>query len=351
MDKKLLVFLVCLVIIIISIVFYFFNSTRIIADSNNIIVNNYEINFDSLSLEQKIAQMIIIRGDDNTNIELMKLNMGGVFFDRQISEQDYSSSINQYKNVSLIRLFVTTDLEGAWNPFTIFKQFPGFLEINNSEEAYEIGLRGGKLLKKLGFNLNFAPVAEFDDKIYGGRVFLGNKSEIKAKLENYINGLQKGAYGTCKHYPGKGMINNLHLMKDEQEITQDDLELFEVCFKNNISSIMIGHQIVNGELNSNGKPSSVSEEIISSLGNFSGLVISDEINMQGLKLFYKNKVEIYKDLINSGENLILDFDLNVRSADKLIDSIAREVKEGKISEENINKSVKKILIAKGYKIR
>ena len=82
------------------------------------------------------------------------------------------------------------------------------------------------------------------------------------------------------------MINNLHYQEDKQEISKEDLRLFEVCFNNNISGVMVGHQIVNGELDSKGKPSSVSEEIIKSLDNFSGLIISDEINMNGLKSFY-----------------------------------------------------------------
>ena len=72
--------------------------------------------------------------------------------------------------------------------------------------------------------------------------------------------------------------------------------------------------------------------------------------MKGLKDFYPNKEEMYKDLINSGQNLILDFKLTPRSALKLLSNIEEQVKQGQISEENINKSVKKILKAKGYKI-
>jgi beta-glucosidase-like glycosyl hydrolase len=113
---------------------------------------------------------------------------------------------------------------------------------------------------------------------------------------------------------------------------------------------MIGHHIVSGELNSAGKPSSVSEEVIASLNDFSGLVIADEINMAGLKSFYQDKTEQYVGLINAGENLILDFDLNPVSLYKLILEIEKEVEKGRINEEKIDKSVRKILKMKGYKV-
>jgi beta-glucosidase-like glycosyl hydrolase len=146
------------------------------------------------------------------------------------------------------------------------------------------------------------------------------------------------------------MIKNTHLRRDTQNISKEDLELFEACFKKNISAVMIGHQISEGLVNSKGKPSSVSPEVISSLKNFSGLVISDEINMLGLRSFYYDKTKLYMDLINSGENLILDFRLSPVSAYNLIVSIEKEVTHGKISKEKIDESAEKILEAKGYKV-
>jgi len=342
------VFLIIIILIIIINLIYIIKNKN---ETNNIKLENNNIDFNSLTLKQKIAQMIVVRGDDKIDPDFTNQNVGGIFLDRQKSEEDYIKIISKNQNNSKIKLFVTTDMEGAWNPFTIFTQFPSFSEINSSEEAYKTGLDEGLLLKRIGFNLNFAPVAEYSDKSYGGRAFLGNKSEIKSKLKSYITGLQKNTLGTCKHFPGKGMINNLHLITDKENITNDDLELFNDCINNNISSIMIGHQITEGKIESFGKPSSVSKEVISSLGNFSGLIISDEINMQGLKSLYKNKVDIYRDLINSGDNVILDFDLDSKSLDKLTDSISKMVYNGTINGENINKSVKKILIAKGYKIK
>ena len=131
------------------------------------------------------------------------------------------------------------------------------------------------------------------------------------------------------------METNLHLVIDEQTISEDDLYLFEVCLENNISSIMVSHQIAKGELDSGKKHSTVSEEVISNIDD-SILVIADEINMQGLKAFYPDKTKLYIDLINSGENLILDFDLDSVELYELIQEIELQVEKGNIDEDKIN---------------
>ena len=300
-----------------------------------IIIEKDSINFNSITLRQKIAQMIMIRADSEENTALLKLNIGGIFLDKQKSAEEYADLIRQYNKNSEIRLFIATDLEGNWNPFADFKEFPKFSDIKNNEEAGRAGEGHGELLKELGFNMNFAPVSEFEDRIYGGRAFSGSREEVKSKLKAYIEGLQENVLGVCKHYPGKGMIKNLHLEKDEQNISTKDLELFEYCIKNNITGIMIGHQIVNGELNSEGKPSSISKEIIESIPE-NILIISDEINMLGLKSFYTDKREMYRDLINAGNNLIPDFKLDKQSAYKLILELEQDVRNGKIEEEKVS---------------
>ena len=95
--------------------------------------------------------------------------------DKQESLKDYKKLIQKYQDKSKIKLFVSTDFEGAWSPFTKAnvseKNFPKFSDIKNSQEAYFIGKEQGKLLKELGFNIDFSPVAEFKDLAYGGAGF------------------------------------------------------------------------------------------------------------------------------------------------------------------------------------
>jgi len=345
-------FVLVLILVLIMFLFYlFFKPVEITENTDNLIIENNVVDLNSLTLRQKIAQMIIVRGDSE-DIGFTKLNIGGIFLDRQNSKYDYEELIKKYQDNSKLKLLISTDLEGAWTPFKEKRlRFPYFSEIKTSQEAYEIGLEHRDFLKKVGFNLNFAPVAEYSDDVYGGRAFTGTDQEIKDKLESYIKGLQENVMGTCKHYPGKGMIKNLHYIRDTQTISKEDLELFELCINNNISAIMIGHQISEGELDSNGKPGTVSKNVIDSLEDFQGLIIADEINMQALKSFYYlNKVELYVDLINAGNEVILDFDLNSKEVYKLILNIEKEVEKGKIDENKIDENVREILLSKGYEI-
>jgi beta-glucosidase-like glycosyl hydrolase len=311
-----------------------------------------EIYFRNLNLKQKIAQMIIIRAEIPKTFKLIEEGIGGIFLDRQKSENNYKKIIKKFEKDAKIKLFVSTDMEGAWNPFKFFKKFPKFSEIKDEKQAYQIGFEQGRILKKIGFNLNFSPVAEYTDEVYGGRVFTGTKEEIQKKLDYYIKGLQKNVFAVCKHYPGKDMFSNLHLNKAKKNISKKDLDLFRICFKNRIKGIMISHLIVREKLNSKNKPSSVSKEVIDSLKNFKGLIISDEINMRGLNLFYLfNKRKKYRDLINSGENIILDFKLTYKTFHKLYKKLEKDIQIKKIDIKKIDESVKKILKTKGYKIK
>lgn len=322
-------------------------------NTENITLENNQVNLSSLTPKQKLAQMIIVRGDKK-DLDFTKLNVGGIFLDRQDSEQEYKRLIDQYQENSKIKLLISTDLEGAWTPFRKnvqeYQIFPKFSEINSSEEAYEVGHRHGILLDSIGFNINFAPVAELSDSAYGGRAFQGTNQEIKEKIESYIQGLQENVLGTCKHYPGNSLNVNLHFRNSVETITQEDLDLFNTCINNDIAAIMVSHQIAEGVISSENKPSTTSPELIQTLKNFKGLIIADEINMLALKNTYPNKRELYAELINAGNNLILDFELNSRELNELLNELEIDLKNKAISQEKVDDSVRKILEMKGYKV-
>lgn len=342
-------FLIVILLIICFFIHYSGGDKTFRINVGNIVIKNGIVDLDSMTFEQKLAQMIIVRGD-REDLGFNRLGVGGIFLDRQNSEEDYRSLIKKYQDNSKLKLFVSTDLEGAWTPFhnpEPHQVFPHFSDINSREEAFNIGLEHGLLLRSIGFNINFAPVSEYFDETYGGRVFLGNKEEISEKISFYISGLQQNVFGTCKHYPGKAMNKNLHYFSDKQVVSKDDLDLFEVCYESNISSVMVSHQIVSGEVNSEGVPSSVSEAVISSVDD-SVLVIADEINMKALSQFYSDKTELYIDLINAGNDLILDFDLDSNDLYDVLENLNNNIERINIS--RVNESVIKILELKGYEV-
>jgi len=313
-----------------------------------------QISISDLSLKEKIAQMIII-GRSEFDPRFLKLGIVGIFIGRLNSKEEYKKFISHYQKNSKIKLFISADVEGYQTPFNKFYKSKSFGEIKNKKQAYNLGKDQGKIMRELGFNLNFSPVVEVRNIVWPGRSFHGNVKEIKEKIRNYIKGLhEEKILATAKHYPGGSLIKDPHLFKFKTKIPCVDLELFDESIKSKTDFIMIGHPIVYGIVDSKGKQCTISPEIIYDLKKkFQGIIITDAITMLGLKKSYTFSFnKIYLDLISAGNDIILDTNYlsTFNKVLKRIKKVEKAVKKGKISEQRINQSVKKILEMKGYEV-
>ena len=361
-EKKkkisLLIFLVALLILydlLMVFAYYYFAGLQVAKSysTENIRVegNGSIVVFDSLSLQQKLAQMMFVSGMRNSE-EIARMNIGGIYLFRESGNRRYyTEMIKKFENASKIKPFFSTDLEGYLNPFKQFYESQALSNITNAHTSQELGREHGKLLQEIGFTMNFAPVAEADGKVWPGRGWNGSTFQIAERVNAYLDGLQSfGIIGVVKHYPG-GSIENKDPHKGvvEKEIRGGELFPFLEAFKK-AQGVMVGQVVVSGDVESEGKPCSVSLACISSIRKegFNGLIITDEINMNGLSNFYTVKEEMYVDLINAGNDVILDFRLTPRSLDKLLRGLEMKVKKGEIDEEKINEATKRILKAKGY---
>ncbi|MBS3137273.1 hypothetical protein J4232_02460 [Candidatus Woesearchaeota archaeon] len=349
-----------IVLIIAIIIFSYLNLNRTallqIESPNNIIIekNTNTIFLETLTLRQKIAQMIITYDKKENKEQLQNLLIGGIHIGAKSSKEEFLSQLSDYQAQAKIPFLLTIDLEGCGNPFESFAKFPAVVNISTNEEAYIIGYQQGLLLKELGFTINFAPVIDLNDTIWKCRTFNGTIEEISEKAASYIKGLQDtGIIATAKHFPGKTIIaNDPHKDIVITIIDKDDIEPFNYVKKENVSAIMVSHQITSGFIDSNGKPSTVSKEVnVKIHEQFDGLVISDEIGMGGLKSYYKDDItNLYIDVFSSGNDLIIYFNTDISQLVQLIDIIETSVKQGKIREKDIDKSVYKILKAKGFNV-
>jgi beta-N-acetylhexosaminidase len=316
------------------------------------------INISEMSLDEKIGQMILVRPDSLNEKYVSELHVGGIFLSKQITKEEYSEYVNFYKNKSKTKLFVAADMEGYWNPFSEFYKSKTFGEINSSEEAYNLGKSHGKILNEIGFNLDFSPIVELSDrnKVWPGRSFIGTNEEVKQKISSYIEGLHsENIFATAKHYPGGNLIKNPHLFKYKVNATKQELEMFDTAINSSVDFIMVGHPIIYGELNSNGKQATISPEVIQPLKKkFEGIIITDAVTMLGLRISYLfNFKKVYPDLVLAGNDIILDTHVN-SNYKKILrrrNEIKKSVLEGKISEGRIDESVKRILEKKGYNIK
>lgn len=314
-----------------------------------------KINFSELTLEEKVGQLIIVKPKKLDERYVNELKIGGIFLNQKISQEEYKKIIYFYKNHSKLNLFIAADMEGYWNSFSKFYSSKSFGKVNDYDEALELGKDHGKILKKLGFNLNFSPVVEVRNNVWVERSFKGSDKEIKQKISGYIKGLhEEKIFATAKHYPGGNLVKNPHLIKYKINATKQELGMFDEAIKSKIDFIMIGHPVIYGELNSNGKQATISPEIIGPLKEkFDGIVITDAVTMLGLRISYLfNFKKVYPDLIRAGNDIILDVHINsnYNQIKKRRDELVKQAKIDKNLEEKINESVKKILIKKGYEI-
>ncbi len=298
---------------------------------------------EELTLREKIAQKIMMHGI-NENIEGIKeLKIGGAYIGSEGSKGKFINLINNLQNQK-IPLFIAADMEGCINPFNEFFISSSLKNIKTEKQAYELGKRHGQIMNELRFNINLAPVVDLNDTIWNCRSFSGDAKEISNFSYNYVKGLQEqDVIATLKHFPGKTIsLKDPHNELVYATIEEEDL----LPYKNtNAKAIMISHIIVNGSINSNSKPAVVSKELIKKLREelkFEGLIITDDIGMEGLKKYYDNKDQMYIDLFKADNDIILTFE-NVNEVKNMIYVVEKAIKEGIIEEKMIDKSVNRIL--------
>ena len=317
------------------------------------IVDNI-ITLDTMTLEQKVAQMVVVHGGTHNMLSWKNMQIGGIHLFALESPELYQDIISQFQQGMQVPFFVTVDYEGCLNPFANFINGTPVSEIDNIGDAFAKGSKDGRLLNELGFSINFAPVVDLNDEIWGCRSFPGNEEEIADLAEAYILGLQsKDMIATAKHYPGQTLVvKDPHKYIVVAKIGKEDIYPYQyLTKKDDVASLMVSHIITTGEIDSKGIPSVVSEELISYLKkDYSGLIISDEINMLGLKDFYPTIEEMYIAVFKAGNDIVLNFNEDPNEVYHMIQVIVGAVDKGIISEDQIDNSVRKILIAKGFNV-
>lgn len=318
-------------------------------------VKNKVVDLQKLTLEQKIAQMVIAIGIKENYWPWKNMQLGGIHLFARQTENIFNNTIIDFQYQMPVPFFVTSDLEGCVSPFGFIRQFTPASEIDSVEKAFDKGVEEGQFLYQLGFNLNFAPVVDLKDDIWKCRSFPGNETEISKLAQAYLTGLQtQDVLGTAKHYPGKTLIvKDPHKYIVAAEIGKKDLYPYEyLAEKGEVKAIMVSHIITSGQINSEGVPSVVSKKVLDDLRtNFNGLIVSDEIHMLGLKNYYSNLDEMYIAVFKAGNDIVLNFDRDPNEIYRMIQVIKAAVEKGEIPEAQIDASVTRILEAKGFSVK
>lgn len=355
-------------IFLILIILFSINNNK--ATNNNVVTNVFKERIDedinSLSLEEKIAQMFIIAIEDNNfsaNLkeELTKYKVGGIIlFKNNIT--DYENTLNLITNIeqtAKIPLFIGVDQEGGdvqrftnLDPykFTTIPTMKKLGETLNPSLAYDVGTVIGKELRTMHINLNFAPVLDINstESFISSRSFGANPTEVSKMAISLAQGLiDNNIIPVFKHFPGHGSTaTNSHyelpiINKTKEELLKSDLIPFQSAIDSGAEIIMVGHLSL-PKITFDTTPASLSKTIINDLLikelGYEGLIITDALNMQALTNYYTEQ-EIYEMAINAGVNILL----MPNGTEKAINLIKDSLNKGTINIKDIDNSVYKIL--------
>lgn len=336
-----------------------------------------------MSLHEKVCQMFIITpeaatgyavvteaGEKSKQAILDYPVSGYIYFAQNLSNTDQTktmlSNVKQYgMEANGIPFFTSVDEEGgdvarcADNlGTTSFNSMYSYRE-QGEETAYNNAYTIASDISNLGFNLDFAPVADTwsnsANTVIGTRAYSTDYEEAARLVASATRGFNAGGVVSCiKHFPGHGDTNEdshrsaAYIHKPLSDLMNEDYLPFKAGIEADTGMIMIGHlYLSDADINSeeDSLPASLSYKVVTGelrdkLG-YNGVVITDSMAMGAIVNYYSSG-EAAKLAVKAGVDIILmpeDFKAAV-------EALESAVQTGEISEERINESVRRILVLK-----
>ncbi|HRG57538.1 MAG TPA: glycoside hydrolase family 3 N-terminal domain-containing protein [Bacteroidia bacterium] len=325
--------------------------------------------FESLNEDEKIGQLFMVAAYSNRDkkhiaeIDSLILNhkIGGlIFFQGGPARQAIQT--NHYQSIAKTPLFMAIDGEWGLNmrlDSTIaYPKQMTLGAIQDNRLIYDMGVNIANECKRVGLHINFAPDADINSNglnpVIGYRAFSESKVDVTLKSIMYMKGMQDNHIMACgKHFPGHGdtdVDSHADMPKINHSFERlDSLELypFRALINKGLKSMMVAHiEIPSLDTNKN-VSASISSNVIKGLlqdsMQFHGLVFTDALNMKGVAKYYKSG-ELEVKALKAGNDVLL-FSENIPLA---ITAIKEALKTGELSIHDINKSCKKILMAKEW---
>lgn len=221
-----------------------------------------------------------------------------------------------------IPLFVATDQEGGMirhvkGETTVT---PGNMAIGASQypvDAYYSAYYISREIKALGINMNFAPTVDLytnlDSSVINVRSF-GEDASLAGQLASaFVAGsIAAGVIPTAKHFPGHGDTSSDSHIKlpgvyiDWEAAENRELVPYKYLISQNIPAIMSGHLLYP---RIDAEPTSLSRNwlvgILREKLGFNGLIITDDMMMQGAWGYAGNSSKAFEAAIRAGNDIIL----------------------------------------------
>ncbi len=323
--------------------------------------------YNQLSFDEKVGQLFMVAAysnkDEAHNKSIDKLveenKIGGLIF-FQGGPMRQAKLTNRYQAKSKVPMFIGIDAEwGLSMRLDSTYRYPWNMTLGAVQDMKLIEKAGNQMAKqskRMGIHFNFAPVVDINtnpkNPIIGNRSFGETKENVTLRALALMKGLQdEGVFATAKHFPGHGDTSTdshhtLPIVKFDKN-RLDDVELYpyKELIKNGLSSVMVAHLNVPSIEPRENYPTSISYNVVTNILKnelqFEGLIFTDALNMKGASNF-KKPGDIDLEAFLAGNDVLL-FAENVPVAIKKFNEAK---KEGRLTEERLAYSVKKILAYK-----
>lgn len=329
--------------------------------------------YKSLSNDERIAQLMVVRlssidgktkkvtfFDDQVSELIKKYNIGGICL-FQGSPVEQAKIMNKLQAQAKTPILMCID--GEWGVgmrmIDSVLPLPRQMMLGAMQDAgivYEYGRLVGEQCKRVGIQVNYAPVVDVNNNpnnpVINDRSFGEDKYKVAEYGIQYMKGMQDvGVMACAKHFPGHGDVDvdsHYDLPVINKSIAQlDSLELypFRKIFAAGIGSVMIAHLYIPAIDNTANRATSLSpgniKQLLRENIGYNGLTFTDALEMQGVKKFFPDGEASVQSLIAGNDMLCLPGDVPLS-----IKKIKEAIKEGKLSWADIELHCKKVLEAK-----
>lgn len=315
---------------------------------------------EKMTLEEKVGQMFLVRCPEAAIESITEYKVGGyVLFARDFEGESKASmqeKLASYQEASDIPLLLSVDEEGGTvvraSKYTAFRS-EAFLaprelyRLGGLERIAEDATEKAELLLSLGINVNLAPVCDISQDpaaFMYARSFGGNAEATAEYVTAVVTAAKKAGLGSVlKHFPGYGDNADTHqgLVWDTrayEAYTENDFLPFVAGIEAGAGAVMVSHNIV--ECMDPELPASLSDEVHRILREelaFDGVILTDDLYMDAIQDFTGTEAAAVAAVL-AGNDMLCCTDFEVQ-----IPAVIEAVKDGRISEEQIDASVLRIL--------
>ena len=337
-------------------------ASRLMTDDNELFLRAVEI-ADGMTLEEKAGQLFFARfPDEGAEEEIACYHPAGyIFFGRDFensSPEKFKTDIEKYQGESKITLLTGVDEEGG----TVVRasKYPQFREapFKSPRELYNEGGMDKVLedaeeksdfLKKLGINVNLAPVCDIsndsDNFIYDRSIGLDPQktAEYVVRVQNEMK--KHGMGSIIKHFPGYGDNADTHTgesidTRDLDYLSRNDLVPFAAAIENGCDAILVSHNIIDAIDKDNiATLSPAVHEFLRNEMDFKGVIVTDDMAMGAVENIDSGDAAVKAVL--AGNDLIITSDLKTQ-----YEAVLQALKSGEIGDNRLDESVCRVLLWK-----